>query len=488
MIHEVQNLGDKRRLSLRTFINKYRQPPYGLGNIGLSLLLATMLRYFGDTIKLKKDDAAIGDLYVADFEMIADILKGHYPDAFIRYREIQPGEKQLVNEVYNLFTGVVNAVQGNVTVSNAYDAIAAWYEGLPPIAQVASLYQGTEYDKAAGFLKALDRLRAEDPHAFILGQLQTVVGHDMDELVTPERAKEIVEALTIAKDQIDGTLERVQNRLRDGICNVFNVQGNTWDDLADGVRAWYNNLDPNQRSTTAKWHNDPSKPLAQLFLDLSNPRELFVDKLPERPSYGFGRVRNWNADLLAAYVAKISDGVQHIEENRIKVPSPEVEFVGQYRKEKGNIFFSGPLVLQISHPDPNVKIFVTDTGYDPISGVKERSEFRGTKSFDIHRLTQAHRSGVTIKYVPQDNEGNWGIVEELMFLDETQENEIRKPKKLIKEHKTIVNFVFPTEAAGFRTSCQSFFESILENEVVDKAQLRQIVQEILDQLADKDTE
>lgn len=488
MVRDVKDLGEKDRLSLKTFINKYRQPPYGLGNIALSLLLATLLRSFGDTIKLKKDDAAIGDLYVADFETVADILKGNYPDAFIKYREIQAGEKALIYDAYGLFTGASSAAQGMVTVTNAYDAIAEWYDELPPIAQVANFYQGTEYAGAIKFLQVLDRLRAEDPHAFVLGQLQTVVDHDPDELVTPERTREVLKALEIAKDQIESTLERVQSSLRDGLCGIFSVQGNTWDDLSTGVKDWYNNLDPNQRSTTAGWHNDASKPLIQLLLDLSNPRELFVDKLPERPSYGFGRIRDWNADLTTAYLAKIGDGVKHVKENRIKVPSPKSELSGQYRKEQGTIFFSGPLMLHLKHSDLDVRIFVTDTGYDPISGVKERSEFQGDKSFDIHRLTQARRAGVTIKYVPQDNQGNWGVVEELIFLDETLKNEIRRPKMLIKEGKTVVNFVFPTDEAGFKTSCRTFFESILENEVVDKVQLRQLVKEILDNLIGNDTE
>ncbi|MCB0190350.1 MAG: hypothetical protein KDJ65_00250 [Anaerolineae bacterium] len=489
MIRDAQGLGEKDRLNLRTFINKYRQPPYGLGDIALSLLFATLLRSFGDTIKLKKDDAAIGDLYVADFEMVADILKGNYPDAFIKYREIQPGEKTLIHEAYSLFTGTAGAVQGKVTVTNAYDAVASWYEELPPIAQVESFYKKSENGEAVRFLEVLDRLRAEDPHAFILGQLQTVVGYDSDELVTPERATKIIEALKAAKDQIESTLERVQSGLSDGLRNIFNVQGNTWDDLSDGVRAWYNNLDPNQRSTTATWHNDASKPLVQLFLDLSNPRELFVDKLPERPSYGFGRVRSWNADLTAAYLVKIEDGVRHVEENQIKVPSPTAELSGQYKKQKETIFFSGEMTLKLSHSDPAVRIFVTDTGYDPISGVKERTEFQGAKTFDIHRLTQARRTNVTLKYVPQDGEGNWGVVEELTFMDETLENEIRIPKMLIKEGaKTPVKFVFPTDEAGFRTACRTFFEGIVENEVIDKTQLRQVVEEILDSLTSDNSE
>lgn len=488
MIRDVQGLGQEKRIGVRPFINKYRQPPYGLGNIALSLMFATVIRFFGDTIKIKKDDAAIGDLHVADFEMVADIISGNYPDAFIKYREIQPGERELINGVYHLFAGTTSAAQSGVTATNAYDAIAAWYEDLPPVAQVAVFYQEPKQAHAVRFLHILERLRAQDPHAFVLGELQTVVGHDASELVTSERAKEVLAALTTAKDQIEGALERVQSCIRDGLCEIFNVQGKTWDDVADGVRAWYNGLDSNQRSTTANWHNEASKPLAQLFLDLGNPRELFVDKLPERPSYGFRRVRDWNADLTADYLVKIRDGVRHIEKNRIKVPSPKADLAGTYRQEKGNVFFCGPLTLHLSHPDPTVRVFVTDTGNDPIAGAKERDEFQGKKSFDIYRLTQARRTSVTIQYVAQDSEGNWGMVETLTFFDETLENEIRKPRMLIKEGKTPVKFIFPTNEAGFVTACRTFFESILENEILDRARLRQLVQEILDNLTTGDTE
>jgi hypothetical protein len=188
-------------------------------------------------------------------------------------------------------------------------------------------------------------------------------------------------------------------------------------------------------------------------------------------------------------LAKIRDGVKHIEENRIKVPPlNEPKLIGTYRQEKGNVFFSGSLTLRLSHPDESVRIYVTDTGNDPVTGVKERSEFRGTQSFDIQRLTQARRTSVTIRYVPQDTEGNWGIVETLTFFDDTLENEIRKPKTLFKEGKMPIKFIFPTSEAGFVTACRTFFESILENEVVDRERLRQLVQEILDDLSGASTE
>ena len=107
--------------------------------------------------------------------------------------------------------------------------------------------------------------------------------------------------------------------------------------------------------------------------------------MPDRPSYNFRRVRDWNVDLITDYLAKIEAGVQHIQANKIKVPSPVVEFIGDdYKEQKGTVFFTGNLTLRLSHPDPNVRIFVTDSSGDPRHG-RQRDEFQGRKT-----LTSPH--------------------------------------------------------------------------------------------------
>ncbi len=68
------------------------------------------------------------------------------------------------------------------------------------------------------------------------------------------------------------------------------------------------------------------------------------------------------------------------------------------------------------------------------------------------------------------------------------ENEIRKPRSLFKEGKAPVKFIFPSTEAGFVRACQTFFESILDNEVVDRERLRQLVEEVLDDLTNRDVE
>ncbi|MBN1933573.1 MAG: hypothetical protein JW934_02850, partial [Anaerolineae bacterium] len=481
MLRDIQALGEQEQLKLQAFFSKYRQPPYGLGNIALSLLFAVVVRFYGDTIKVKKDSTSIGNLYIADFDLVADLVKGNYPNAYVQYREIRPGERALINGVVGVFAGG-SAAQSDHTATNAYDAIAKWYQGIAPVAQVPDFYPASGGEATLRFLAALEKLNAQDAHTFVLGELQTVLGYDANEMVTPVRAQEIVAALQTAQDHIEDAEERVQSRIRDGLCQIFGIQGNTWDDVSDGVRAWYNSLDANQRSTAAAWHNEASKPLAQLFVDLGNPRDIFLDKLPERPSYNFKRVRDWNVNLVTDYLAKIQAGVQRIQANKIKVPAPVVELIGDdYKEQKGTVFFTGKLVLRLSHPDPTVHVLVTDSYSDPRQA-KQRDEFQGAKDFDIAALVQAVRSTVTIQYIPQDAEGNWGIVQSLSFMDETIENEIRKPKSLIAEMKYTVKFVFPTTEAGVRSSCRSFFSSLLENQVLKQDRLREIVQQVLDDL------
>lgn len=483
MIKTVRDLKSSEKILLRDFIQKYRQPPYGLGSISLVLLLAVTLRYFGDTIKIKKNDAAITDLRITDFDTAAEIVRGNYSDGFIRYRDIQPGERTLIMQVYNLFAQSASAAQEHVSISNAYETVAAWADNLPPIARVESFYP-VEVDKPAlRLLTVINTLHARDPHALVLGELQTVVGFDVDELVTPQNAVKIIQTLGVAKEQIEATLEQVQSGIRDGLCHLFNIQGSTWDDLADGVREWYNKLDNNQRAVAAGWHNDASKPLIKFCADLSNTRELFLEKLPDSPSYGFGKVRSWNANLSHDYLAKVNDGIQHIEANRIKVTSPAIELSGKYRQERDNVFFSGPLTLRLVHPDSGVRIILTDSGLDPLTA-KERTEFRSEKTIDIYELTQARRQSVTLRYISQDTHGNLGVLEALTFYDETLENEIRLPKSFL-EDKLPVKFIFPNSEAGFITSCRTFFETILERKILNIDRLDSVVQDILVQLKNK---
>ena len=186
-------------------------------------------------------------------------------------------------------------------------------------------------------------------------------------------------------------------------------------------------------------------------MDLSNPRDIFLDKLPERPSYNFRRVRDWNANLIADYLAKIRAGALHIQANKIKVPSPVAEFIGDnYREQKGTVFFTGKLTLRLSHPDPEVHILVSDSSFDP-RHAKQRDEFQGTKDFDVAALA-SHPHHVTIGYMRKWR--NWGILHRPAFVDETIERTKSPSPGPINEMKYTVNSCSTTED-GVRSSARS---------------------------------
>ncbi|TEU18421.1 MAG: ATP-binding protein [Anaerolineales bacterium] len=484
MIREVQGVGVDERINLRQFIARYKHPPYGLGRIGLSILFATLLRYFGDTIKIKKDEAAVADLHVSDFEMVADIVQGNYPYAFIKYRDIRPGERKLINGVYTVFAPTAGAVQKDVTAAAAHQALKDWYAQQPGVCKVLSFYSDPIHETARRFLETMQFIYARDPHAFILQELQTAFGYEPDELVTETRAEEIIEGLRSCREQVEGTLSRVQQTISQGIKDLFGVTQNTWDDIADGVKAWYNSLDSNQRDASAPWHTHESKPLIVMLADPSQVRDIFMERLPETQGYDVGKVAGWGTDKIQEYLKKIREGKAVVEANKIKVPSPQPPVLkGHYEEKRPGVYsYRGPLTLTIEHEDPNVTVLITDNGQSPLVPGPEIGEFIGKKTIRIHELA-ATRPNPTIKYVARDAEGNYGIEHTLRFIDETIKYAISVPQpKLIKEADIPINTFFPPDGEALRTFCRTLFEAVRSHNVVSAEELQEIVTDALNKV------
>lgn len=484
MIAELNALGPEERLNLRAFISRYKQPAYGLGPVGLSLFFACVIRYFGDTIIIKKDDTAIGDLAVNDFEIVAGIVKGEFPQAFVKHREINAAERALISKVYELFGAPLPAGQAAVTVAAAYNALKAWYEAQPPVSKVAALYPDKSEQNVKLFLGVLETLYRTEPRGFVLDELKTVYGYDPDDLVTAEMVDCLGENLTKAKQVIEEGRDRIERRLMRSVQDVFGVQRETYDDIVEGIRNWYNALDNNQKDINASWQDNNSKPLVRHLINPSNLREIFLIKIPESPGYGFGKVESWVTDKTREYMNKVREGKQLIDQNRIKVPSPEYQLIGEGEEQGGTVRFRGDMVLVLTHPDPQAQVYVTDNGNDPATSA-ERAIFQTRKEIDIASIVRGRGTGVAIKMIAKDAGGNWGIVKTLLFIDAAQQYRISTGNAMpaiVRESGFMVNFVFPTDAKAFETSLKSLITEALRNQVVSARQAKEIVQRVLDSL------
>lgn len=484
MIAELNALGSDNRLNLREFISKYKQPPYGLGPVALSLFFASVIRYFGDTIIIKKDNIAVGDLAVNDFEILAEIVKGEYPLAFVKHREINSAERALISKVYELFGAPLPAGQTAVAVAAAYNAIKTWYETQPPIAKVQTLYPDQTEDNVRKFLTVLETIYRTEPRGFVLDELKTICGYESDDLVTIEIADCLRDNLIKAKQAIEEGKDRVELGIMKSTQEIFGVPRETYDDIIDGIRNWYNALDNNQKDINASWQDNNSKPLIKHLINPSDLREIFLVKIPDSPGYGFGKVESWVTDKTREYAKKVREGKQLIDQNRVKVPSPEYQLVGDGEDQAGTVRFRGDMSLVLTHADPQAQVYVTDNSKDPISS-SERAIFQTRKEIDIASIVRARGTNVTVKFVAKDAAGNWGIVKTLLFIDATQQYRISTGNAMptiVRESGMTVNFVFPTDGKAFETTIKSLITEALRNKVINTQQVKEIVQRVLDSL------
>ena len=124
-------------------MKKYRKAPYRQSQISLALSLAYLRRLFGDSIRFKSNESTLIDMAITSSDIIFDLIEGQYPDAYISYRQLLSEEKKFVNVIYRLFGFPDSAVGKDYTVIDAYTVLKTWWNNLPPMSRVASIYMKT---------------------------------------------------------------------------------------------------------------------------------------------------------------------------------------------------------------------------------------------------------------------------------------------------------------------------------------------------------
>lgn len=474
MVQEVQNLKVGEKIHITEWLKKFRKPPYGQGPVFLALALAYLCRRFGDSIRFKADEAAVGDLQITSFEVILGLIDGQYPNAFLSYRQLRREEKDLVNVVYALFGQSDSAIVHDYSVAEATAALKQWWQQLPSIAHVENIYSRGQYPYTADFIKVMQQIATKDAHSFLFDNLPTAFGADAGQVITQDIVTDLEKQLPQEKAALESAVSLVEQRIMEAVRVMFNVEQSTYSDTSAAIQLWYNNLDTRQKDAHESWQNNDSRPLVLHLKSISSLPDTFLDKVPSSAEYGLRSVRSWTTDRVKEYVARLERGKKHIEANRLKVEAATIQYEGEYRCEEGKIYFKDQIQLKFQHIDTNVKIYLAEGNSDPRMTDAERTYKRPGDDLII-------RNTKTLKIAVQDHDGNWSKTEVLALINEHGKYEIHLPaqKALVDEQVTIV---FPTTADAFAVTCRSLFALELKHQVLTIDQLTQITQTLLDDL------
>lgn len=476
MIGEVQNLEEGKRLNVNKFLKKYSQK-YGQGLLALSLMFSVIRRYFGDNLRIRRDETAIGDMPLIQFENLYDLIDGKYPNAYLEHREIAKSERNFINRLYTIFSQKKLGASETVSVIQVYQLMKEWWIKLPPVVKVKNAYE-LKVESIEKFLYVFERIESRDEHGFILGDLQTIYGFESDELITDKKTTQIIKKISKDKDTIESCEHKMKDKIRRGIRKIFNIEGSTYDDIQVGVSKWFNTLDSYQCDLMADYHTNESKPLILHLSSITNIGKTFFEDLPSSAGFELGKVEEWIADKSNEYLEKIHKGKSIIEENKIRVENAEVTFDGDYSKPEDNhIIYTGTLDVLIKHKDKATKIFITTDSSDPKSSQSHREKARGQYKLKV-------KDNITLKFVSQDKDGNYSRITTLAVINEDKKYEIILPKQL-SIAEPLVTFNFPKTLRGLVVTIKSLLKRALEEEIIGKSKLRREIQRIINEVLEE---
>ena len=470
MIEDIHNLKEGKRLNVNTLINKYNQL-YGQGLLALSLMLAFAYRYFGDNLKIKQKDAAIGSMSLVRFEDFYDLIVGEYPNAYLEHKEIAVSEHNFINKLHNLFSDRRLAANEDASIIQVFRLMKEWWEKLPQIVKVRDIYK-PEVVNIKNIFDIFEKIDSKNEHEFILRDIQTAYGFEPDEIINDKKTIDIIEWVGKDKSTIESSESRMEDKIIKGIREVFNVEGSTYNDIQTGISKWFNLLDDYQRDPMSEYSAEESKFLIKYLSSITDIRNTFFEDLPSSPGFNLGRISDWNADKSNEYIDKIRNGKTSIE---VRIENATPSFDGEYNITKNRyILYKGELIVYLKHKDPTAKIFITTDGSDPKSEYFHRE--RATGQFELKI-----QSNVTLKFASQDKEGNFSCVNELHLTNEFKKNEIILPKQLTIEESPIT-FYFPMQFKGLIVTVKSLLRNALEKKVINKNELQKEMENIVNEI------
>jgi len=313
-------------------VTALRKPPFGMSENAIMVLLGAYMRYNHRDLTFSTNGTVIPAL---TGQMVYEMTQN--PGAYtITYRKLQPQEIRYLKIVFRLTTQTAE-IPDQPTIYETARSLRGWYNQLPMVARSGQDVSA----EARSVLEVLADLSEEDvlelgtksksevglgdsavgDESPLFNLIAEAVGFGDSEVSqwdnTTLDAFEKVFGDVIA--ELQGYCEAFAKRILTKLRQILNASGNTDQDLADGVRDWFNGL--SQECQMFSHVGDAQVLMAQAQSD-ALVRERFLVKLPV--GFGLGRYSDWpdpNASL-ARYIQKVSETTRFLEEFRVGPPPP----------------------------------------------------------------------------------------------------------------------------------------------------------------------
>ena len=450
----LAKLSPGQSFQLGSFLSEVSRPPYGAGGTSLVLIVAHLLKAYGERLVLYKDSTKSVEQSIVDYEELAQLISDPVPKSVLKIRNISTLQEKLV-EIAASTVGASLLKHGETrSLNSAYDNINSWWSILPSVAKIVGLYPKDDQARLTNLKNLLDGMNpSTDRFDFMLEQLPTVY---QDLPLTNEKVVKIGESFSEDVKFLNSGEYLARSQVVGEIAKVFGGKG----DLVECekiVSKWYTGLNSNQRDPF-RCDDDEAK---QLLIHLSDQSLSFGDKIFSKlpADFHFGAVREWTSLRIQDYMAILKQAKSEIEAAKIVVPKPTIKEGVLEVRDKDKITVDVPVGAS--------QIIYTIDGTDP-----KQSETTLTSEIPINLSALLKgRSNLKVQLIAVDTEGNKSETVNTEIVSKERKFEIQTETDLFGEKAT---FKWPEDRDDLFIVLKSVLQYGLEKGLLDEADLKKV--------------
>jgi len=465
LLEDLAALEGKGQADLLQFIKPFFEE-YGQGEIAVTLFLLLARRFYGDSLRFKREPNNLTDIQFTRTDDMLALVQGQYPSAVIIFEPVSVEDQTYFAKITQIFTNQPAQAGKVYTISEAYQAAVNWWDSLPIIARSLGFYSEDEKSLAEIFSQA----KTKDPFRFIKYDLMEMLGQVPGEPLTPAKITHIEVHLKAFKATAEAIQASVEDQILAQVAEIFGAPSHLDVDIQETFKNWYNGLSSAQKDPIGTYHNNDSKPLVK-YIAYANIRELLFKTLPE--AYSLGSVDTWGSNSVSTLVQRIQSGKKHIETNAPQISQLKVDFTNDLSQQGDQVTYQGELVLHADTEDGKGVIYYTEDGSDPISS-KQRQKLTPGDTLTI-------KGNRKVKLVVADEKGNYTAVKTVEAIDELEKYKIVRPAQKTAFDETIT-FVFPKNKDAARMTLLSLLSELAKSGLYSDNEFRQTVLRALDEI------
>ena len=462
LLEELSSLENKGAVSPLPLIQQLRMD-FGQGDIAITFMLLLARRFYGDSLRFKGERSHLMDMQFEESQAMLDLARGNHSNAVLIFEPVSESDQNYFRILTQTFESQPGQAGRKFTIGEARNALVEWWKTLPEIAKSKEFYIGEEKDLA----ELISQSAIKDSFSLIKRELIEKLGFTLDGDFSDKELDQIKIKIEKFKTFAEDIQLSIQKLILLEISQVFSAESDLDLDVQEALKNWYIGLSDVQNDSKGLFHTIDSRPLVKHTNYADIPKLLFIT-LPE--TYGFGEVKNWNNNQIAALVEHIKRGKEHIENNTIKFGQLQVDFENAVAQQENQVTFKGQLTLYAKTDDGSGTIFYTTDGSDPIDKKYQKKLDPGDSL-----IIEGNKR---VKFVIGDEEGNYSAVKVFDFIDELKKFGIyRNPQ--ITALDEVIQFVFPKDQESAQITISTLFDALMKGNIVNNEELKKLIDNCL---------